>query len=302
MANRIFGRPPSLSMGNEERLYRFDTSVAIDKTSAVLYDASGRSHRGSVAMRILIDVPSGLFDRVQRAVEAGGFASVGQFATLAIENQLSLEAPTGREEGPSLAAGDRESMRSRSVFAHQPSENTSFSDLGVLHGEPVATLDLSAAASMRVADHGWLWGIVNRVFPIKIALRSLLRESAMGPTDLEAAKNLASVRAEAAGRWIATRYGVARPPGDESLLTGLPSREPLFRARERFGDHYFGRVDRKGRASGALFELGLAGVAEKNRVGLTAGGLTFAKLPNPALDAGDLSTALSADEIRMVSR
>src|SRR5207245_1177517 len=95
---------------------------------------------------------------------------------------------------------------------------------------------------------------------------------------LQEAAALAAQRAEAAARWLFQAYGDSPPPREDSLLTGLPTREPLYKARQRFADHFFGRLDKSGHASGALFELGLAGSNVRGRsifAALSHEGLAF---------------------------
>lgn len=250
-------------------------------------------------MKVVIDIPVGLLDRLRNAVEAGGFASLGQFATLALENQLSLEAPAhGSRTG---AVTSPAPPRVPPQVEHLPqATGAGFSALRVASPVSPSTFECSAAAHLSVEDQGWIWGIINRIFPIKVALRSLLIDSAQGPAVLLSAKSRAGERAESVGKWIQQMYAGNGPPRDESLLTGLPTREPLYRARERFEDHFFGRVDKTGRPWGALFELGMAGVktAEGHRlVALTTAGATLAVLPNPVLDEARLDRALSEEEI-----
>lgn len=243
-------------------------------------------------MKLVLDVPGSLFERLQRAVAHGRFDSIGQFATVAIENQLSLEqpAPSGAStvgSGPVSIPGVRGGGGEESPLV-------------LRKGIETRTVDSGPAAGLSVEEHGWIWGMVNRVFPIKVAARSLLLDSADGAAALHDARQAASERAELVARWLSSRYGNDAPSRDESLLTGLPVREPLYRSRERFADHFFGRLDGSGRSWGALFELGLAGVenvkADSPRVLLTAVGARFASLTNPVLDAGELSVALSAEE------
>lgn len=169
--------------------------------------------------------------------------------------------------------------------------------------ESIAKLGLSVtvppnwdAVSRTVADYGWMWGLVNRILPIKVAARTLLEMS--GPVPLETGKARAADAAAMLAVSLRAR-GAGSASRDESLLIGLPSRDPLFRAKQRYADHFVGRIDGSGRLWGALFELGLAGAEQGKQalISLTEQGRQFAALANPILDEGSLLRTLSDEEM-----
>jgi hypothetical protein len=257
-------------------------------------------------MKVVIDISSSLYERAQQAIVAHKYASLGQLASVALENQLLLE---GDEVQSEWSNGDRvrvEERREQSPDAIDAGidRKKGFSELArvaIPQGMPIPTLDATASAHREVLESGWLWGIVNRILPIKIAARSLLIGGEIKSGLLQQTAGLAAQRAEAAAKWLFQAYGETPPPREDSLLTGLPMREPLYRARQRFAGNYFGRLDKSGNAWGALFELGLAGTDSRGRTvfaALTREGVAFAALPNPVIDLGEtLGGALSATEI-----
>jgi hypothetical protein len=254
-------------------------------------------------MKVVIDISSSLYERAQKALVTHKYASLGQLASLALENQLLLEA---EEMESDRSNGDKvplEERRKQSAGEPDVDRRKGFSELAlgaIPEGTPIPTLDTAATARRDVVESGWLWGIVNRILPIKIAARSLLIGGEIKSGMLQQTAGLAAQRAQAAAKWLSQAYGELPPPREDSMLTGLPMREPLYRARQRFADNYFGRLDKSGNAWGALFELGLAGTDARGRTifaALTPEGVAFAALPNPVIDLGDLGAALSATEI-----
>lgn len=239
-------------------------------------------------MRVLLDLPDDLLRRLQQLVAEKGYGSIAQVAAVALENQLSIELPLSPN-----------SDTSRVDVQAALTDNTSSLPLALGKVSSPVTLD-PAETVLASPDSGWLWGMVNRVLPIKVAARSLLLDTTDGLARLEGARAYSASRAHKLAQWILAKYGDTKPGRDDTLLTGLPTREPLYKAKERFADFFFGRVDGAGKAWGALFELGLAGVVkngEKYETALTSGGVQFARLSNPVLDEGNLERALSDEEI-----
>jgi hypothetical protein len=223
-------------------------------------------------MKLVIEITPQLLSRLRRAVETGGYPGFAEFAVLALENQLGLE-----EGGPIEA-------RTGNLPSMQPPE----------HAQPPEVFAPSSASSLSVADAGWLWGMINRLLPVKFACRALLKS---GPTLLSSFRENTSQQATEFGAELMT---ATRSRGrEDTLATGFPIKEPLFPARRRFENHFIGRLEAAGSPRGALFELGLAGVkGERNQatIALTEAGFQFASLSNPPIDKRDFSVALSAEE------
>lgn len=236
-------------------------------------------------MKVVIELGPTLYDRVRTVVDRGQFRSLTEFAALAIENQLALE----------VDGFEGDALRQDSPGAIQRLSPANVSKSGP---EPERLAPTSAAA-LTVAEHGWLWGIVNRILPIKFATRYLQNATQAGLIPFEVAKRDAANEAEGFARQLVASASKDRDRHDR-LVTGFPLREPIYPAKLRFGNHYFGRLERSGETRGALFELGLAGVtsrAGKSFVGLTSIGFDFAKLYNPVLDTANHQAQLSHEEV-----
>jgi Arc/MetJ-type ribon-helix-helix transcriptional regulator len=231
-------------------------------------------------MLIVFRGEESVFARIEAVVAAGHYPSVGDFVKVAVENQLSLEA---RED-------------SAHHVEARPRVPVVVQGLGI----PSTALKSSLLptpeeASRRPESDGWVWGLVNRILPIKVAARSLLNDSV---TKLPA---FTKARATAADRASSFARGLNVSPAlrqRQTVLVGFPTRPPLAKARDRFANQYFGRIDGEGRLWGALFELGLANINPHSAksVGLTQAGYDFAVLNNPTIDEGRLDEPVSDAE------
>ena len=240
-------------------------------------------------MKLFVDIPNETLDRATEAIRRGGYRSLSDMVLLALENQISQELATRSEitDQQTPLAVSREA--NRSSFREEP-------EAASTRGESIqADAD---AMSRTVSEFGWMWGLVNRVFPMKVAARTLSEMTDGKLVPLEAAKERAADSAAELAASLRAR-GAGSASRDESLLIGLPARDPLFRAKQRYADHFVGRADGLGRLWGAMFELGLAGAEQGKQtfIGLTEHGRTFARLMNPVLDEGSLSRTLSDEEI-----
>src|SRR5438094_8768769 len=121
-------------------------------------------------MKVALEISSSLYERAQQAMVTHRYESLAQLASVAIENQLLLEAGQKPSEGSdgnkTLPNEDRQESPNSNVTGFE------LLSLRVIpEGTPIPTLDTTDAARLDVSENGWLWGIVNRVLPIKIAAR-----------------------------------------------------------------------------------------------------------------------------------
>ncbi len=235
-------------------------------------------------MNLLLEIPTGLLGRLSEAVDRNGFASINEFALLALENQLSVEGQPAppREPIPTSSRTPWDSARNREMDTRK-----------------YLSASATVSARLSVEESGWLWGIINRVLPIKFVARQLLQLTGSEPIPLELARKQIAAQATETAAWIATQMSTARDRHD-TLITGFPVREPLYPAEQRFINYFLGRIESMGHARGALFELGLAGIVTgsgKPAIALTEIGYGFASLANPVLDSSSIEASISEEEI-----
>jgi len=236
-------------------------------------------------MKYLIDLPAELFTRIQ--AQLGEHQNLQGFFLLAAENQLGLEKGE-------LEPSDHRPAQVRAVQPASPPELFRRPEgVAVSTSPPVAAEHMADIRD--VSGVPWIWGQVNRVFPLKCLVRAVLSIAAT-PVALE---DLAAELAEPCrelGMFLLRIDEQKESRRDERLSVGFPTGPRKDAALNRFLGLFLGEVRQDGRVSGALFSLGLMGVDPSGLVGLTSRGVHFAGLTNPLLDAGQVVDVLSDEE------
>ncbi len=247
-------------------------------------------------MKVVLDVPEQALKKVQELVRSGRFSSVGVFLGAAIENQLALE------DGPSRAIRvdfPSDAPRLREAISRGEARGSVPLLPVITPSENRPTASIPRSATLSVDETGWIWGLLNRLLPLKVAARVAAAASNDAPVSLSDLRKKASGAAVAIGRHLAVLDGDLGNGREERLSTGFPVRNP-DKSVARFADHFVGRVATSGEVRGGLFDLGLAGsvvgASDQDRVTLTKSGWEFALLPNPVLDGGEAKRGLSKDE------
>lgn len=240
-------------------------------------------------MRQLIDVDPRLWRRIQALLTEGRYASMNEFVAAAIENQVMLETRSLEEATLYLTKGSREPEALEETGAGSIESGLSLLELSIARSPP-QLLEQRERPKNDIA-----WGLYNRIFPVKITLRSLsqlLAARGEKTVDLKALREQTTVQARLVAQMLGANRRVKGPRG-ERLFTGLPFRKS-DRAADRFGNMFVGSVSLKGKAEGFPALLGfvaLKRVEGRPVVSLTEAGFAFAQLRNPVLDR-DAGTAI----------
>lgn len=295
-------------------------------------------------MRYVIEITQKQADKITKLINEAKYQSVAQFILTAIENQIYLE----ESEGPS-----------QPVFYKPLEINSSFVIKEEEHdkvGHPVIDIEVEPsliaainnnpktlplprfeelACSIKKGkaineEYAWLWGQVNRIFPVKLGLRVLLGLLGNGEIiELEIFKNKAGNVALAYGKMIRSRERYENKPRDERVSAGLPIditdskfREAIafelrkskrideidsylqqeeFKSTNRYKAHFLALIRKDEKFEGAMSYLKFVNFkklnGEKIYIGLTKEGLEFAKLKNPIIDEKNFEKSLSDSEI-----
>lgn len=247
-------------------------------------------------MRMVVDLPEYLIDRARKLIGSERYRDLSSFIAASMENQLTLEE---RARGP-------EALFLRETQKEPEAVSTPTISLPLALEFPsdgVPTLPYRSRPSERAA-HKWPWGQINKLLPVKFAVRLLARQvTTIEPVvPLDDFKEEAAHKARTLGLWLARNDAKYNRRWGERLSAGFPiGKGKKERASlNRYASQFIGSRRKKDDALfGALFELqfGSAGVeGTKLSVGLTEGGMEFARLRNPVLDDHDLSSALSDKE------
>ncbi|MGH7436535.1 MAG: hypothetical protein ACRENE_12750 [Polyangiaceae bacterium] len=281
---------------------------------------------------IAVNLAAGVFADISGLVGKGRYASPEQFMEIAAFNQLALERGATPEEllaqghrsprpqGPSgsskpgssppkVLEGRRPRVRAaekapaiRPAKAKAPSisagalrqalERTSRAKAT---GGPDAVPAAARPANERV------YGLVNRLFSLKLACRWILVANAGARrwAKHDAVREALAADAATIGTALEKADHAAGRKRDELLSTGLP-RQGNMASQDRFLSQYVARTTRAGEIyPGAVCQFALASF-DGDRLALTDRGLLLAQQVNPVLDAGDdmgsVGATLSPDE------
>jgi hypothetical protein len=155
-----------------------------------------------------------------------------------------------------------------------------------------------------------LWGQFNRIFPVKVGLRSLAGELSRSETELIDLNSFRNGSAEMALKIGTILDALDNKLGNKRgsrLSTGLPSlQKDKLSSMSRFRNQFIGYLRKDGRMEGMSCALKFIsikpGTDGKLAVGISPMGLEFCKLKNSIIDLGEHDRTLSSDESKFIVR
>lgn len=228
-------------------------------------------------MRHVAEIEPKTWLQIQELIRQGRYESVAQFIAVAIQNQIQLEVLSlDRIEAEVLGASSERAPSSRvgtEVSLKPPTE-----------------VPLLVQAREERSDEV-IWGLYNRVFPVKITLRILARllvDKNSKSVELKTLREEAALQARTLGRRLLLTDRSRKTGRGAKLATGLPIRRGE-KSLDRFKNMFVGTMSSQGKVDGFPATLGfvsLQRVGGRPEVSLTAAGFKFANLKNPILDGG----------------
>lgn len=233
-------------------------------------------------MRQVVEIDLRLWQKIQSLLSEGRFESLSQLVSVAIENQIILEAKPLDQAA--------EDLTRFSGAAEEPEVimNTGGSNASLLQLRSSSTPPSLLEKAPEANRNEIAWGLYNRIFPVKITVRvlsQLLSERNSGSVDLKLLRDEAAQRAKE----VATLLGAGRREKrsrPERLYIGLPFRRS-DKSTERFKNMFVGSVGLTGKSEGFPALLGfvvLKRVKGRAVASLTDAGYAFERLENPVLD------------------
>jgi len=149
----------------------------------------------------------------------------------------------------------------------------------------------------------WLWGQVNKIFPMKLGLRILLvLLNSDQWTDFDKFANKAADIALAYGEMIRGYEKKTSKKGSEKISTALPAiKKEVFKSKMRYKNHFLAYIRKDTKLDGALSFLRFINLKRDEKenilIGITEEGLNFASLKNPIIDFNILERSLDSKEI-----
>ncbi len=252
-------------------------------------------------MRYLIDLPRNVIEEIRKILNEKDYGNINEFILTAIENQLALESSEIIDEDL-FSSTMRIPKHPKKI--EEKIKEINYSDL----------LDVNNLIKIKVYDppqksdleypnipyaNDWLWGQINRIFPVKVALRVLLKMQNENDNSVKLNDylNYASEVANKLGTRLNNIDNEMQRKRDEKVSIALPI-GGTEKTISRYKNHFLIFQRTKDRVlDGALARLKFANINIDGFIRLTEKGLEFAKLLNPIIDENLYSNiSLSQDE------
>ena len=254
-------------------------------------------------MKYLIDISQRQSQKIQEYLDKGEYLSVSQFVITAIENQFNLE---DNQSLPDVLK--TENSNSKSHHISNPLQLTRVLELyriSDMHNfySVIAPprFDQIVLSSQNIDEEKiWLWGQINKIFPVKIAVR-ILQKNLGDKQSIELNEFLETATKEASeiGNTIRAYEKKQNKNRGEKISAGLPGQgDEKSQSRYKFQFLVYQRKDDL--LDGAMSILRFCNLERKNGkiyIGLTEGGAKFSAAINPVFDEGNLDESLSDEEI-----
>jgi hypothetical protein len=260
-------------------------------------------------MRILVDLPENQVKRIQQYLDKGIYTDLSGFLVAAIESQMELEKNAVFSKKVNLQTS---LFSEKSVFVTDLSLNDS--DYATISNKRFPTVPPPKWERLCIQkniseEKTWTWGQINRIFPVKLAVRALLKlivgrmakqqseETFSGKVPYDFYVDYACEVARAIGAEVEKREENER---GEKVSAALPIGDDESKAKARFKNQFLITMRRDGTLDGALARFKFANLDEDGGalyVALTDAGYAFAKEENPVLDQSDTRAAFQEKEV-----
>ncbi|PIP68371.1 MAG: hypothetical protein COW92_01665 [Candidatus Omnitrophica bacterium CG22_combo_CG10-13_8_21_14_all_43_16] len=294
-------------------------------------------------MRYVIDVTQKQVDYISRLVNLGRYSSTAQFILTAMENQLYIEEGDEVTKLPTNKLANGNSTIHIKEYTNNPTDYPGIDvdvvpSLTDIRSNKVKTMsyprfeDLACSIkrgkTLNESD-AWLWGQVNRIFPIKLGLRILLASLGKEETvELESFRTKAGEIALAYGKMLRGHERHEKKIRVERVSAGLPIdisdneyreltiaklgkntrvgeidaylQQEEFKSTNRYRAQFLASMRKDGKLEGAMPYLRFVSLKKhedgKVYIGVTNAGLDFACLKNPIIDDKNFDASLADKE------
>lgn len=236
--------------------------------------------------KIVIDIPLKQLEEIDRLISLGIYQNYSNFYNIAGENQLIIEKEDARSG--TYYPEDRGSLAFRLPF--------SIENFSILFEIPEWNKIKSPTVNKEGED--WLWGQINRIFPVKVALRVLIIEIVKNnsPIEIDEFYEKACEKGLMLYNHLARVGEKSKKRRDDRLNVGLPKNQKGF---ARYQNHFIGSIRKDSKLDGAIFKLKFANLIN-NCIAPTKQGFLFAKLENPCLDTSNPMSVFSDKEVKFL--
>ncbi len=256
-------------------------------------------------MKYVIDIPKNLIDKVRQILAKGEYDNISELIITALENQTILE--DGEKIQEDLFSTVVKVPKVGQFDAYKKREGQDFSKwMSIKNFNNIKTLPAPGIKDLEYKDSNyhdsWIWGQINRIFPVKLGLRILgnMEQEKGDFVSLKEFNRKAGEIARGFGFQLLRIDKQLRRNRDERVSTALPIGKNGEKAELRYKTHFlaYKRADKI--LDGAMTRLKFVNIQnldeKENIVGITDEGLEFSKLKNAILDVSFDSERTISDE------
>lgn len=243
----------------------------------------------------MIDISPETLRWIGALVQQGRYENLEQFLSTAIRNQLVLENAETDQSNPEQPTPAGASVSGR----HEPETRASADSIEPCSSWRAVEIQTEPLPTSRPVQKP-LWGQFYRFLPLKLVLRLMVNTTEAGRVSLtDFATGVVGDTTYLAAQ-LRDADTQRKALGMIPLSVGFPNPKKPERSRHRFLVQYVGLLTKQGELTGFPADMGFALRADDtsaDNIYVSRAGAEFAQLPNPVLDAGDLSVPLSPEEV-----
>ena len=252
-------------------------------------------------MKYLVDISPKQAQTIQKFLDNGVYGTLSQFISASIENQLALEENETMDLKPfRLESKIQQPSVTKAKTQTDDFEKYKLSNIPAFNSvvDSPGFKDLVFSSQKTPEDLAWIWGQVNKIFPVKLGLRILHQHLAINQSiELNEFLEIAARDAVMYGNEIRNYETQNKKMRDEKISAALPSADEKSQTRYKFQFMVYPRKD--GRLDGAMALMKFCNIyTEKKKlmIGITESGLKFSSITNPVIDDNDFERSLNEEE------
>jgi len=263
-------------------------------------------------MRYFVDINQNYFEKINELISLRLYESVSQFILVAIENQLYLEKQGAEKTNKDIII-KKEPLVNKENLQEQIFMGENFNNIHMYNDDynTITMPDHSLIAKFPQKcdeNYCWLWGQINRIFPIKLGLRILLNklESKKWISFDEFINEAANIASDM--KQIIEMMASPDIRRGRTMSAGLPKYEKedvgvveVEQSKARYKNQFLSYLRNKdNKIDGALAQLRFINLNMDDndiKIGITKPGAEFAKIVNPIIDKKNFNETLSTEEI-----
>jgi DNA-binding transcriptional ArsR family regulator len=243
----------------------------------------------------MIDITPDSLKQIQHLINLGRYQNLEQFLATAFRNQLVLENST---------IGQKQSDSFPSVTDDRGIQRELDTEVSAVTIEPRASWSAAQAQTVSLPSaqpvQDPLWGQFYRFLPLKLVLRLLTSIAEIRAVSLIGFRETAIIEAVYLSDLLRSADVRRKSLGMLPLSVAFPNPKRPEKSQRRFLTQYVGLFSKQGSLTGFPSDMGFLvhpKDGDDNAIQLSGAGAEFARIPNPVLDSGDLSSPLSPEEV-----